>query len=413
MKKSAVFRASLVLIMIIVIIPTFSSLSQAAPPDSSTFSIIQISDTQHLALLNPSLYNQTVSWIVNNTANYNAKMVVHTGDFVDSFYGPPIIAYNSTQISQQWATASAAMSQLLAANVPYCWNAGNHDQIPFGNSNGIIAGANDTAFNTTYLESKPYWVSDTFGSKNTAVKFTVNNYPFMIVCLENLANSTTLSWMRSLLDANTGVNVIVATHDYLDANANYDNSSAVVGNWTTNLKATLDGYSNVFLALCGHNNGWNMTQSGNRKEILFDRQESDNMTGAASIRIYTFDLASKKVNATTYALDMNTWLTDAYNQFSFSVNLQPTPIPTPTPTASPTVIPTPTTQPTTTPVQTATPIPNQTQTMNPTPAPATTAPSNSDLSATTIALYAGAVLLIIAIVAAIFGVYRIKNNMEI
>ncbi|MCL4430228.1 MAG: metallophosphoesterase [Chloroflexi bacterium] len=333
MKKGKGFRALLILVIVLTIVPDFVANAQAALPDGSTFSIVQISDTQHLAFLNASLYNETISWIVSNAANYNVKMVVHTGDFVDAFYGPPITMYNATQSSQQWAIVSAALSKLLDANIPYCWNAGNHDQSPFGKPNGTMLGTNYAALNASSMESKSYWVGDIFDSKNTAAKFTVNNYPFMIISLENLANSSAIAWMKNLLDENPGVNVIVTTHDYLDANGAYDTATAAIGNWTSNLKATLDGYSNVFLALCGHNNGWNATQSGSREEILFDRQESNNMTGAASVRIYTFDLANKKVDATTYSVDTNTWLTDVYNQFSFSINLQQTPTTAPTPTA--------------------------------------------------------------------------------
>ncbi len=322
MHKTKVSTATILLIAVLLVsaVPIIISGSNAATA-SDSFSIMQISDTQHLAFLSPALYNDTTSWIVNNSAAYNLQMVVHTGDFVDAFGGSPIVAYNDSQKAQEWNVANAAMSKLLNAGIPYCWTAGNHDQTPFANSNGTSMASNYAAFNVTDMRSKSYWVGDTYDAKNTAVKFTYNNFTFMIIDVEYLANSSTVAWMKGLLDKNYGVNTIVATHGYLDINANYDSSSAAVGVWTRSFKAMLDSYPSVFLAICGHNHGWNMTKSGNRPEILFDFQEENNMTGAAATRIYTFNLTNKKVYASTYCIDNKTWLTNALNQFSFDASL--------------------------------------------------------------------------------------------
>ena len=324
-KTKTVTTVSLIaFLLLIAAIPTLIPESQAAnSQDDRTFSIMQISDTQHLAFLSPTLYNDTMSWIVNNSANYNLQMVIHTGDFVDAFgmtSNFTIVPYNSTQKAQEWSVANSSMSKLLAANIPYCWCAGNHDQTPFANPNGTMMGSSYLAFNATYMHSKPYWIDDILDSKNTAVKFTYNNFPFMIIDIESFANNSVLTWMKNLLNLNVGVNTIVATHGYLDGNANYDSSTPAAGAWTKTFKTTLDSYPNVFLALCGHNHGWNMTTSGNRQEILFDFQEENNLTGAAAVRIYTFNLANRQVNASTYCVDNKTWLQDPPNQFSFNAN---------------------------------------------------------------------------------------------
>lgn len=324
--KTSAIALLLVLGLVITAMPVVSPAAQAAAPASDpTFSIMQISDTQHLAFLSPTLYNDTASWIVNNSVSYNLKMVIHTGDFIDFGSASPPALYNGSQKAQEWAVANAAMSKLLNAGIPYCWDAGNHDQTPFNDPNGTMMGSSYLAFNATYMRSKSYWVNDVFDSKNTAVKFTYNNYPFMMINLEYLANSSAIAWMKSLLDNNTGVNVIIATHSYLNAQTGYGGTNpaiaAIEGNWAQALKGTMNGYPNVFLALSGHINGVNMTRVRNRQEILFCRQEANSQRGAASVRIYTFDLASMKVSASTYSLDTQTWLTDAYNQFSFNIAL--------------------------------------------------------------------------------------------
>ena len=51
-----------------------------------------------------------------NVETYNVKMVIHTGDIVDT-------EGNRTQ----WLNANQSMSILLNNGIPYCWDAGNHD----------------------------------------------------------------------------------------------------------------------------------------------------------------------------------------------------------------------------------------------------------------------------------------------
>lgn len=294
--------------------------------NSDSFSIMQISDTQFLSVSFPQLFKDTTSWIVNNSANYNLKMVIHTGDIVDNInstsgtYSDPV----------QWNTANIAMSSLLTAGIPYCWDAGNHDQIPWNNASGTWLGSSYAAFNASNMRSNNYWVSDTADSKNTAVKFSYNGYEFLIINVEYQASNATLTWMRSLLDNNKGANIIIAAHTYLNVKGGYGFASAGLPGevaWCTNFKTILDSYPNVFLTLSGHDptGTANMTRVGNREEIFFNRQAAttaSGQTGSAAVRIYTFNLTSKNVNTTTYSLDTQTWLTNSYNQFSFNANLK-------------------------------------------------------------------------------------------
>ena len=66
---------------------------------------------------------------------------------------------------------------------------------------------------------------------------------------------------------------------------------------------------------------------GNREEIFFNRQEVDNQTGAATARIYAFNMsnpANPVVNVYTYRLYLTPqYLTDSSDQFSFLTNLTP------------------------------------------------------------------------------------------
>ena len=50
----------------------------------ANFSIVWITDTQYLSKSYPAYFDNLCRWIVAHRNVYNVKMVVHTGDIVDS-----------------------------------------------------------------------------------------------------------------------------------------------------------------------------------------------------------------------------------------------------------------------------------------------------------------------------------------
>ena len=301
-----------------------SSLETSQPIDG--FSVIQITDTQYLSDSAPDLFNGLTSWIVDNSGALNLTMVIHTGDIVQDA--------NSTM---DWINANNAMMQLYNNGIPYCWDAGNHDTfystaIGAGSPSSGWLGENYPAFNVTAMRQKPYWGGDINDGKDTAVQFTYGSYHFMVINIEYDANQTVLDWMQTLLKCNPNLNVIVATHNFLNGYGTYGdtfNPNDVI--WATNFEKLLNNYPNVFMTLNGHYTNIGGTaynkRVGNREEIFFNRQEVDNQTGAATARIYAFnmsDLANPVVNVYTYqTYGTPQYLTDSLDQFSFSANLTP------------------------------------------------------------------------------------------
>jgi 3',5'-cyclic AMP phosphodiesterase CpdA len=112
-----------------------------AKAQSNTFSIMQITDTQYLTHtdLHPHLFNDLTTWIAQNYANYNGQMVVHTGDIVNE--------PDNTTPGNGWNAAESAMNILTANNIPYTWNAGNHDQLGYNNPDSGWIGNQYSAFN--------------------------------------------------------------------------------------------------------------------------------------------------------------------------------------------------------------------------------------------------------------------------
>ena len=182
------------------------------------------------------------------------------------------------------------------------------------------------------MRQQPYWAGDISDGKDTAVQFTYGNYHFMVINIEYDANQTVLDWMQTLLKCNPNVNVIVATHNFLNGDGGYgytSNPSDVT--WATNFENLLNNYPNVFMTLNGHDIGDGGTaynkRVGNREEIFFNMQEVDNQQGAATARIYAFNMsdpANPVVTAYTYqTYGTPQYLTDPADQFSFSTNLTP------------------------------------------------------------------------------------------
>ncbi len=307
--KEVLFNTSLTIPTNVVVIQSYRGIETTFP---YRFSIMQITDTQYLARNYTSLYNDVCNWIVINAASYNLKMVIHTGDLVDA-------ASNTTQ----WDIANNSMSLLLNNSIPYCWDAGNHDQTG-ASPNNTWLGLNYAAFNATAMETKSYWVSDLYQGKNTAVTFSVGTTNFLIINLEYWANSSAITWMTNLLNSYPTYRAIIATHSLLNG---FDSLGDYQGRWwEENLETTLNSYPNVFLTLNGH-----CVQSaryashraiGTREEIFFNQQAKDANQGAATVRIYDFNLITGTVATRTYQVyGTSQFLNDAANAFNFPIGI--------------------------------------------------------------------------------------------
>ena len=309
----------------------FSLQTAALESDINGFSVVQISDTQYLSNSAPNTYNSLTSWMVRNNHALNLSMVIHTGDIVQ--------ISNSTG---NWKNANNAMMMLYNNSIPYCWDAGNHDQLNNnvtggGNPNGVWIGKNYSAFSAVVMRQKPYWAGEIFDGKNTCVEFSYDNYHFMVINLEYNANQTVLAWMQNILKNYPNMNVIIATHNFLNGYGGYGwtgNPADVV--WATNFESILNNFPNVFMTLNGHCIGEGSAfdkRVGNREEIFFNMQENGSQTGAAAARIYAFNMDDPSnivITAYTYQTSgISQYLTTPKEQFSFSANLtstQPPPV---------------------------------------------------------------------------------------
>jgi hypothetical protein len=183
------------------------------------------------------------------------------------------------------------------------------------------------------FQGKSYWVSDYSQGKNTAVKFAVGNYSFLIVDAESTpCTDGDIAWMTGLFGNYSAqdYNIIFATHALLACDGSWDNGLSnnpayQDPTWEINLENLLNNHTRVFMTLNGHSCDDQGTAYHNvvngRVQIQFDRQGADDEQGACSVRIYTFNLDNQTVNVSTYSVWSGTWLTDPDDCFSFSTNL--------------------------------------------------------------------------------------------
>jgi hypothetical protein len=307
------------------------------------FSIFWITDTQFLSETNPTLFRNVTNWIVNNWRFYHGRMVVHTGDIVET-------GSNETQ----WHNANASMSVLLNHDIPYTWDAGNHDDFIGGDRDSGWNGSEyAAAFNPSVVGREvnkvpaTFWAGDYHDGMDTAVGFSAGNLDFLIVNIEWNGNpGTVLKWVGRLLDDPVYANyhVIVATHAYIDSTGNTNDQrwGPILANFVGNLTSLMNDHSSsVFLTMNGHFGsrfGYHTTVPiDGRNELMFNRQDcTDNATidshtfcsvvrnhkaavGAATVMILTFDTDKNQISARTFDVYEGRYMTDPFDQYTITM----------------------------------------------------------------------------------------------
>jgi hypothetical protein len=285
------------------------------------------------------------TWIVNNWKAFNGKLVIHTGDLVQT---------GDQQV--EWNNAEEAMSILTNAGIPYSWCAGNHDDLVGGDpTSGWMGNQWTSAFNPATMSTKinalkyTSWAGDYHQGMNTAVTFTANGLNFLVINVEWDAGPDVVNWVSSLLDnpVYSDYHVIVAPHAYVDAWGLLDDPrwGPTLGDFTNGLTAVLDQHSsNVFLTLNGHfatDQGYNTPMPTKfRNLLMFDRQDcrdtddsptgrgadepsssypDSDKVGGSTVMILTFDPGHNQISAKTYDVYTGQWREDEYEQYTFSM----------------------------------------------------------------------------------------------
>ncbi len=333
--------------------PSGGTVSSTPLVPAGSFSIFWITDTQFLSESNPALYRMLTSWIVDNWTAYSGKLVIHTGDVVET---------GATRL--EWQNADEAMSILTSNKIPYSWCAGNHDDFVGGDptsgwSGNLWTESFDPPTVAPVINSLGYthWVGDHHDGMNTAMTFSANGLDFLVINLEWNGDDTVLAWAESILSdpAYARHKVIVAPHAYIDAWGSIDDPrwGSTLADFVNGLTNILNAHSsNVFLTLNGHfatDEGFNTPNPiWNRNMLMFDRQDcrdmpdsltgrgaddSDDTTldsdrvGGATVTILTFDTGANQISVKTYDIYTGKWRRDAYEEYGIALfpSLSPPP----------------------------------------------------------------------------------------
>jgi predicted phosphodiesterase len=163
-------------------------ISASAQPygNSTTYSIIHISDTQHLASDYPETYNYTFSYLDSIKGRYNISAIIITGDLV-----------NTPDNKKQWDTYTQAIRK---TSIPIYVIAGNHD--------------------TDFGENYQYFTQYTGNTKDNYVTRLQNFDLVGINYVDDSLESEEFAAIRKTLLSAPENYTIIATHFYMDENGN-------------------------------------------------------------------------------------------------------------------------------------------------------------------------------------------------
>ncbi len=159
-----------------------SPVSAAQTGNTTTYSIVHLSDTQNLATYYPATYDYTFSYLDSKRAQYNISAIIITGDLV-----------NTWNKKAEWLAYSHAVNQ---TTIPVYVIAGNHD--------------------SDYGKNYKYYIAYT---GNTADNYVIPVQDFDFVGINYVDKSLSAMDFTTLRHAITNAShnfTIIATHFYMD-----------------------------------------------------------------------------------------------------------------------------------------------------------------------------------------------------
>ncbi|QEG34244.1 metallophosphoesterase [Bythopirellula goksoeyrii] len=231
------------------------------PADVSpgSYTIAILGDTQNYSQFRPDIYAQQTQWLADNANSRNIQMVLHVGDVVN---------FDDTT---QWNNATAAMSTLDNAQVPYAIAPGNHD---YANNRNVSQFNQANRFGV----GSPYANQSTLGGNypaepnsmlNTFHTFEANGEETIVMALEFGPRDEVLDWANAVLDSHPDHRAILLTHAYMFDGGRWFDASPVDPNDPQSLThdQVRDGEVNHVESIYNpHSYGW-ATGANDGKEL--------------------------------------------------------------------------------------------------------------------------------------------------
>ena len=192
------------------------------------FTVVLLPDTQVYSEKLPDTYVAQTEWIRGRAAADNIKFVIHLGDMVE----------NATA-EEEWKNADRA-HRVLDGVVPYSVLPGNHDGAP-----------DNTQLFNKYFPPKRFaghrWYGGHLGetNDNNYCVFDAAGMKFLVLSLGYRPGDEALAWADKIVQEHRDHRVIVATHDYMNAEKRRPPGEKI---W----KQLVRKHKNIFMVVCGH-----------------------------------------------------------------------------------------------------------------------------------------------------------------
>jgi 3',5'-cyclic AMP phosphodiesterase CpdA len=308
-----------------------------AKAGDSRFTIVVIPDTQQEAKSRPDLFEGRARWIAENRAAQDIRFVIQVGDLVDTDNcGDGSLIYldaaaTRPQCSQamrdanvfypmpgradhyQYANASAGLTLLEQAGIPYSLAVGNHDTAAVCGGPACVRGNPDWAVpagttSNALLRSTGTWNSffpaSRFGNvaamgffepgraDNMFQTFRAGGLDWMVLSLELWPRPEVVAWAASVVGAHPNHNVLVNTH-HLTSSAGIL-SATLQGYGSTSPQYLFDNlltkYPNIRMTFSGHVNGAVLsTRAGSAGNPIHSFVDGHHDTTTAQTRILEVD----------------------------------------------------------------------------------------------------------------------------
>jgi predicted phosphodiesterase len=177
-----------------------------AMPASDSFTIAVLPDTQHYSEKYPATYKAQTEWIAQQAAERRIAMVLHLGDITNK------------NTAAEWANASAAMTVLEAARVPYAFCPGNHDYSTLGackDRTTLLSETFTVARCQAHSTFKAVYDKEPTRTENSAHTFTAAGRDFLVIALEFGPRRDVLRWANEIAAAHPKHEAILITHAFI------------------------------------------------------------------------------------------------------------------------------------------------------------------------------------------------------
>lgn len=306
-------------------------------PKTGKYTIAVIPDTQYIIQSYPTLMPKVADFVLARSETDDIKFIIHVGDVVNNI------------TDKEWSLAKSELDR-FDGKIPYSLAPGNHDYVTSGN-------VRNTQMFNQYFPIDHFKANGAYGgaydetsSDNLYFCFEAIGLKYMVMSLEFGPREDVVRWANEVIAAHPEHNVIVATHAYLNKNAQHikpgdqyvPSSYSFLGGDCNNgdqlWSKLISKHPNIVLVLSGHINTENIVWRENKGEagnsvieLLCDVQDLDNLYGGfGGVMFMTFSDGGQTVDISFASAIKNKYFKES-NQFQIKLNVIGTPDPETTP----------------------------------------------------------------------------------